>query len=262
MFKAIRKIPDYIKFPAVFVISGCVGLVMPQILCGGHSMVEFLMHEHPTVSVMLWLLIAKFLFGALCFASGAPGGTLYPLCILGSYIGAIFGTGAVDLLGLSPALREEFVIIGMAGFFASIVRAPITGIVLAFELTGDMKNLLPVAAASMVSYAVSNLIGITPFYEAMLEKQMRDDSTPAFTKEDEKIIKTFVVPFGSPIGRKRIMDIDWGKHCIVVSIERDGVSITPKGDTLIKEGDELVILVSQRRFASDNAKLEHIINGG
>ncbi|MBO5494703.1 MAG: chloride channel protein [Eubacterium sp.] len=262
LFKAIRKIPDYIKFPAVFVISGCVGLVMPQILCGGHSMVEFLMHEHPTVSVMLWLLIAKFLFGALCFASGAPGGTLYPLCILGSYIGAIFGTGAVDLLGLSPALREEFVIIGMAGFFASIVRAPITGIVLAFELTGDMKNLLPVAAASMVSYAVSNLIGITPFYEAMLEKQMRGDSTPAFTKEDEKIIKTFVVPFGSPIGRKRIMDIDWGKHCIVVSIERDGVSITPKGDTLIKEGDELVILVSQRRFASDNAKLEHIINGG
>ena len=57
------------------------------------------------------------------------------------------------------------------------------------------------------------------------------------------------------------MDIEWGKHCLVVSIERDGVSITPKGDTLIKEGDELVILVSQRRFSRDNEHLERIING-
>ena len=69
-----------------------------------------------------------------------------------------------------------------------------------------------------------------------------------------------MVPVGSSIAKKSISNIDWGKHCLVVSIERDGVSITPKGDTVIKEGDELVLLVSQRRFSRDNARLEKMIN--
>ena len=57
------------------------------------------------------------------------------------------------------------------------------------------------------------------------------------------------------------MDVDWGKHCLVVSVERDGVSVTPKGDTVLKEGDELVILVSQRHFSKDCEKLNTLMNG-
>lgn len=260
-YKAIKFIPQYIKLPFVFVISGAVGLVLPQVLCGGHSMVNYLINERPEIKILIGLLCAKFLFGAICFACGAPGGTLYPMCVLGSYIGAIFGTLAISAFNLDNVLWEDFVIIGMAGFFASIVRAPITGIILAFELTGDMRNLLPIAVTALIAYAVSNLIGVSPFYEAMLDKLIDGSVKPTFQKEDEKVIKTFVVPVGSPIGKKRIMDIEWGKHCIVVSIERDGVSITPKGDTIIKEGDELVILVSQRRFSNDSKQLEALING-
>ncbi len=261
LYKAVKKIPQYVKLPAVFIISGVVGLFLPQVLCGGHSMVSYLINDRPDIKILLVLLIAKFLFGAICFACGAPGGTLYPMCILGSYIGAVFAYFAINGFGLDGAFWEEFVIIGMAGFFASIVRAPITGIILAFELTGNMSNLLPVAFVSLISYAIANLLGVTPFYEAMVEKLVRTEAEAPFNKEDEKIIKTYVVPVGSPLDRKRIMDVPWGKHCIVVSIERDGVSITPKGETKIKEGDELVVLVSQRRFADDNAKLEELING-
>ena len=60
---------------------------------------------------------------------------------------------------------------------------------------------------------------------------------------------------------KKISEIDWGKHCLIVSVERNEVPITPKGDTVINEGDELVVLVSQRRFARDRNRLEKIING-
>ncbi|MBR2133613.1 MAG: ClC family H(+)/Cl(-) exchange transporter [Eubacterium sp.] len=260
-YQGIKKIPQCIKLICVFLISGAVGLVLPQVLCGGHSMVNYLISDRPELKVMIGLLVAKFLFGAICFACGAPGGTLYPMCVLGSYIGAVFATASVNTFNLDPVLWEDFVIIGMAGFFGSIVRAPITGIILGFELTGDMRNLLPIAVTTLTSYALSNLIGVSPFYEAMLEKIVHEDAKPTFQKEDEKVIKTFTVPVGSPISRKRIMDVDWGKHCIVVSIERDGISITPKGDTVIKEGDELVILVSQRRFSQDNKQLEMLING-
>lgn len=262
VYKSISKIPAYIKLPAVFVLSGIVGLTMPQILCGGHSMENILLQDIPGISAMLILVTAKFFFGAICFASGAPGGTLYPLCILGAYLGAVFGSGAISLFGLDAALREEFIIVGMAGFFASIVRAPITGIVLMFELTGNMNNLLPIATVSLISYAAAELLGVTPIYEALLERIISSKhQEPKFRRTNEKILKSYVVPVGSPVHRKKVMDVDWGKHCLVVSIERDDVSITPKGDTVIKEGDELVILVSQRRFGNDNEKLERILKG-
>lgn len=263
IYKKIKVIPNYIKLPIIFVLSGVVGLVLPQILCGGHIMEEILLKENPSLSYLILLLSTKFIFGAICFACGAPGGTLYPLCILGAYIGAIFGGVSIDLFdGLSSALWEDFVVIGMAGLFSSIVRSPITGIVLVFELTGNMNNILPLAVVSLISYATADFLGVTPFYEYLLEKIVSNDPVkPRFRKTNEKVLETYTVPVGSPIGKKKIMDIDWGRHCVVVSIERDGVSITPKGDTVIKEGDEIVLLVSQRRFSRDIEKLEHLIKG-
>lgn len=261
VFKRIKKIPNSVKLPIVFLISGIVGLVMPEILCGGHNMETLLMDNRPSLSILLTLVTAKFLFGAVCFASGAPGGTLYPLCILGAYLGGICGTVSINTFDLAPQLWEEFVVIGMAGFFSSIVRAPITSIVLIFELTGNMNNLLPVATVSLISYATANLIGVNPLYEMLLERIINTEhEKPKFHSTDEKILKTYIVPVGSKISRKTISNIDWGKHCLVVSIERNGVSITPKGDTVIKDGDELVILISQRRFEKDSAKLESLIS--
>lgn len=260
LYKKLAKIPNWIKLPIIFLISGAVGLMMPEILCGGHSMVELLMMEKPELLMLFILVTAKFIFGAVCFASGAPGGTLYPLCILGTYLGAMFGTASINILGLGNEFWEEFVVLGMAGFFASIVRAPITGIVLVFELTGNMQNLLPIAVVSLISYAAANLIGVSPMYEALLERMINTEhNEPKFRKINEKVLKTYFVPIGSPVAGKRVMDIEWGKHCLIVSIERDEVSVTPKGDTVIREGDELVILVSQRRFSRDNERLEELI---
>ena len=74
------------------------------------------------------------------------------------------------------------------------------------------------------------------------------------------MLKTYVVPTGSAISGKKISDIEWGKHCLIVSVERNEVPITPKGDTVILEGDELVLLISQRRFERDISRLEKIIN--
>lgn len=260
LFKSIKRVPIQIKMPIVFLISGGVGLVLPQVLCGGHSMVEFLMNDHPTIGFMLLLLVVKFLFGALCFACGAPGGTLYPLCILGTYLGAIFGSVAVNHLGFKPELWEEFVVIGMAGLFASIVRAPITGIVLVFELTGNMNNILPLAAVSLISYAVANLVGVQPFYEALLTRitASSDAEAPHITRKSEKIIKSFVIPIGSKLDKKKIKEIEWGRHALIVTVERGEESITPNGDVELHSGDEIVFLVSQRRLALTSAHLEEL----
>lgn len=257
LYKKITKIPTYVKLPIVFIISGIVGLVLPQVLCGGHSMVEYLMKEHPTVTVMFGLLVAKFFFGAICFASGAPGGTLYPLCVLGTYLGAFLGSIALKITGLPDGLWEEFAVLGMAGFFASTVKSPITGIVLVFELTGNMKNLLPIATVALISYSVSNLLGGEAIYEALLTR-ISNGETPQYTKGSEKIIKSFVIPTGSDLNEKKIKDIDWGRHALIITVERGEESITPNGDVVLHSGDEIVFFISQRRLAKTEEHLEKL----
>ncbi len=256
LYKKIR-VSNHIKLPLIFIMSGIVGLILPQVLCGGHSMVEFLMTEHPGIGTMFGLLVAKFLFGAICFASGAPGGTLYPLCILGTYLGAALGGIAIDAFNLPAELMEEFAVIGMAGFFSATIKSPITGVVLVFELTGNMNNLLPLVTVALTSYAVSGLLGGEAIYEALLSR-IAADGVEAKSGKSEKVIKSFVIPTGSNLNGKRIKDIDWGRHVLIVTIERGEESITPNGDVMLNEGDEVVFLVSQRRFARDEEKLEQL----
>ena len=263
LYKRISKIPEPIKLAIVFVVSGVVGLWLPQVLCGGHRMAELLITEHPSIRVLLALCVAKFLFGAFSFGSGAPGGTLYPLSILGTYIGAIYGDFVIGAFDLNPDLWQEFVVLGMAGFFASIVRAPITGVIVVFEISGNMNNILPLATVALISYATANTLGSVPFYDASLERILKAKGMP--TGEDgkvgERVLQTYVVPLGSKIVGKTLAEVDWGKHCLVVAIERGELSVTPKGDTEIMAGDTLLIMVSQRRFSQDRNRLDNIING-
>ena len=262
LFKYFSKIPSSVKLIFVFILGGIVALTLPEITGGGHKMVTLLLLERPETAVLAGLLIAKFLFSAISFGSGAPGGIFFPLLILGTYIGAIYANVVIPMFNLNEILWQEFVVVSMAGIFASIVRAPLTGIILVFEMTGNLESLLPLATVSLISYAVANLLGVNPIYETLLEKIISSNpKKPEFHSKNEKLLREFIVPVGSKINNKAVGDIDWGKHCLIVSIERDGVSITPKGDTLIKDGDELLILVSQRRLSRDNERLEKIING-
>lgn len=258
LYKKIDKIPSYVKMLFVFIISGAVGLVLPQVLCGGHSMVEFLIKERPDMLVLLGLLVAKFLFGAVCFASAAPGGTLYPLCVLGTYLGAFMGSIVFKITGLPDGLWEEFAVLGMAGFFASTVKSPITGIILAFELTGNMKNLLPIATVVLISYSVSNLLGGEAMYEALLARLGTRKTGNEYKYGSEKIIKSFVIPTGSGLEGKKIKEVEWGRHACIITVERGEESITPNGDVVLCSGDEMVFFVSQRHLARSEEHLENL----
>ena len=123
-----------------------------------------------------------------------------------------------------------------------------------------MNNLLPLVTVALISFAVSDLLGSEPIYEALLA---RLSATPEEIKEKdiakkEKIIKSFVIPTGSDLANKKIKDIDWGKHALIITVERGEDSITPNGDIVLKAGDEIVFLVSQRRLAKTSEHLEKL----
>src|SRR5699024_1936072 len=116
----------------------------------------------------LLTFVVKLLFSAVSFGSGAPGGIFFPLLILGALIGGAFSMAGVEFFGLDPVYINNFVLLAMAGFFTAIVRAPITGIILLFEMSGTVSQMLSLAIVSVAAYITATLLKSEPIYESLL----------------------------------------------------------------------------------------------
>lgn len=157
---------------AVFVpfgISVFLLVFMPQVLGGGHKMVH-LLQENQTVTMLVVLLLVKFLFSLISFGSGAAGGIFFPMLVLGSYLGAIYGNLFLSISGADPYFLNNFIILGMAGLFSGIVRAPLTGIVLIMEMCGGTPQMLSLSLVALFAYFTAQLLRSKPIYESLLER--------------------------------------------------------------------------------------------
>lgn len=238
-----------------FLAAGVLGFTLPQVLGGGHAMIDLLTSGQLLVGGMLLLLLVKFLFSALSFGSGAPGGIFFPLLVLGAYIGGICGTLAVQALGLEPSLVSNFIILAMAGYFTAIVRAPITGIILIAEMTGSLTHLLSLAVVSIIAYVTAYLLRSAPIYESLLSRILRRQGIRLEEDEGGKVLVEAVVQPGAEIEGKMLRELRWPKECLVVSIRRGGAEIIPDGSTVILAGDTLVALSNQREQLFVDAQL-------
>ena len=137
----------------------------------------------------------------------------------------------------------------------------ITGIVLITEMTGNMHRMLDIAVVSSIAYIIANLLGSKPIYTSLLENILNKQTELEIKESAEKVLVTYVIPFDSPVCHKKICQIDWQKNTLVASIERDGHTITPKGDTEILPGDLLMVLIGRQYYAADYAAYEKLING-
>lgn len=260
-FHYFKRVPKEIRIAIAFVIAGILGLTLPEVLAGGHSMIVILEKGHPALITLVILLAVKFIFSTISFGSGAPGGIFFPLLILGAYVGAIFGELVTGIFPLPEDLLPQFIVLGMAGLFAGIVRAPLTGIVLITEMTGSMHRMLDIAVVSIIAYIVANMVGSKPIYASLLDNILHRQKELEIDEGAEKVLVTYVIPLSSPVCNQKISQINWRKNTLVASIYRDGHTITPKGDTEILPGDQLMVLIGRQYYADDNAAYEKLIYG-
>lgn len=169
LFRRINKIPKEIMMSVVFVISGALGLVLPQVLAGGNRILQLLESGKPALFTLVLLLCVKFIFSVLSTSSGAPGGIFFPLLVLGACTGALYGTIVIDFLPLPAELYPQFIILGIAGLFSGVVRTPLTAILLITELTGTVHSMLELAIVCILSYTVANLLGSKPVCASLLD---------------------------------------------------------------------------------------------
>lgn len=196
----------------------------------------------------------------ICFGSGAPGGNLYPIVVLGAIFGAIFGVFAVRHMGFAPELFANIVILSMAGYFSAIARTPITGIILLLEVTGSFQQLLPLAVVSLVAYAVADLLKSRPIYEALLDAWIAEEK-PSFAPEEnikQKTTVEIIVHHGSFADGKRIKKLPLPPNCLIIGIKRGESYIIPHSDTQILPGDYLVVTTDQATMAQAYVELIEI----
>lgn len=233
------------KIMIPFVCSGIVGMTLPVLVGGGHSLIMSMKSLHISIFMMLLLFVIKYLFTFISFGSGVPGGIFFPLLAIGSIIGAIFGMICIRYLGVPAEYLINFAILAMAGHFAAIVKAPITGIILIFEMTGSFEQLLPLSVVVFIALLTSDLLGVNPVYDDLLEDILSQSHEEYKGKENKKTLVELVVHLGSDIEGKYISEVEWPQNCLVVSIYRGEKEIIPRGNTRILEGDLLLIMVNQ-----------------
>ena len=174
-----RKIPllkETGRLLIAFLTAGVLGLVMPSVLGSGSGLIASLTKGEMVLGMVVLTLVVKFLFSAVSFGSGAPGGIFFPLLILGALLGAVFAMTGAEFFGLDPVYINNFVLLGMTGFFTAIVRAPLTGIILLFEMSGSISQMLSLSIVSVTAYIVATLVRSEPIYDSLLKRILKADT--------------------------------------------------------------------------------------
>lgn len=244
------------KIMIPFFCAGVVGFTMPELLGSGHALIEYLTNEDVLLGTVCFILIARFVFSAVCFGSGAPGGIFFPLLVLGGFIGGVFATVGVQYFGLQDIYINNFVLLAMAGYFAAIVRAPLTGIILIFEMTGSLDQMLSLSVVSIVAYIVASLLKSRPIYESLLERLLEKQGIRTVKGHGQKVLTNFTVRQGSKLEDALISEVTWPNNCLLVSVQRGSDELIPKGRTKLLTGDVIVTMTDERDAAYVYDKME------
>ncbi|MBP1756482.1 MAG: chloride channel protein [Firmicutes bacterium] len=235
-----RKIPAILRPCIALLIALPCGIFLPEILGGGQKLIRISENAGRGIGILFVFLFMKMIFTGTSFGSGVPGGIFFPILSVGALTGGILGIAAT-YLGLPSKYIADFVVCAMTGVLSASVKAPVTSILLTFEMSGSLIHLLPVAACSFIALLISDVLKTQPIYEALLERFIENNGSK-ITIDEKGGLHEFVVELGSEVCDKMIGELNWPQGSLVVGIRRGAREIVPKGNTQIRPGDYLVIL--------------------
>jgi CIC family chloride channel protein len=141
----------------------------PGIAGGGYATLTRALAGQLPLHVLALLCVLKLLATVSSYSSGGAGGIFAPTLFVGAMLGGL--VGGIDVAALGHASEQEmtsFALVGMGAVFAGVIRAPITSVLIVFEMTGGYGLVLPLMIANSVAYVIARRMRPTPIYEALL----------------------------------------------------------------------------------------------
>ena len=148
-------------------LVGSMGWFVPQVLGVGYGYVGDVLNGNMALNLILLLLVLKLLAVAASYSSGNAGGIFGPSLFIGAMLGGVIGTGAHHLLPTYTATAGAYALVGMGAVFAGVVRAPMTSVLMIFEMTQDYAVIVPLMIANLVSLFIASRLQRQPIYEAL-----------------------------------------------------------------------------------------------
>ncbi len=164
-------IPEYFQPAIGGLMVGVIGLWYPQVFGVGYEHIELALYGKIATSLAIILLFAKMVATSLTLGSGASGGIFAPSIFLGAMLGVAFSKLSHILfpgISIEPGASA---LIGMAAVFAGVAQAPVTSILILFELTNDYKIILPLMAAVIVSFLILRKLSPESIYTLKLVRR-------------------------------------------------------------------------------------------
>jgi chloride channel protein, CIC family len=170
--------PDWLRPAAGGILLGPLLLAVPQMYGVGYPVLERAVGGHYLLLVLLGLLAAKLLATSLTIWIGGSGGVFAPSLFMGAMLGTAYGIVAHHLLPHLAAAAGAYGLVGMGAVFAASARAPITALIIIFELTGDYRIILPLMFAIVVATTLANAITRDTIYTLKLRRRGIDIDAP------------------------------------------------------------------------------------
>lgn len=149
------------------VLVGAMGWFVPQVLGVGYEHVGAVLNGGMALRLMVLLLILKLFAVTTSYASGNAGGIFGPSLFLGAMLGGAIGTVAHNLFPHHVATAGAYALVGMGTAFAGIIRAPMTSVVMIFEITRDYAVIVPLMISNLVSFFISSRLQKQAIYESL-----------------------------------------------------------------------------------------------
>jgi len=151
----------------------------PAMIGGGDPLTQRTLEGVGTLALLPGIYLLRLGMISCSYGARTPGGLFAPLLVLGAVLGLWIGklcALALPGMGIEPV---GFALVAMAALFTGIVRAPITGIVLVTEMTGNVSMLLPMLVACFTAMLVPTLLGDEPIYDSLRAQLLRQQPTAA-----------------------------------------------------------------------------------
>ncbi|WP_425842099.1 chloride channel protein [Streptomyces fractus] len=170
--------PEWLR-PAVGGLAlGLVLLALPEMYGVGYPVLEKATEGSYAIGFLLLLLVGKMIATSLTIGIGGSGGVFAPSLFIGAMLGAAFGAVAHGLLPGTAGAVGAYALVGMGAVFAGSSRAPITAVVILFELTGEYSIILPLMLSIVLATAVSRLLTRDTIYTLKLRRRGIDLDGP------------------------------------------------------------------------------------
>jgi CIC family chloride channel protein len=166
-----------------------IGLLLPQTFGIGYPTLSAALLGELSWQRMAALTVGKSVATITSYGCGLAGGIFAPTLFIGAMLGGAVAHMVHPFAGPSREVVGSFALVGMGAFFAGAIRAPITSILIIFEMTGDYAIILPLMISNVISYTVAARLHPMPIYDALLKQ----DGVPMPEHETHRDLRALTV---------------------------------------------------------------------